>query len=368
MTSQLKIAIAAGGTGGHIYPALALGEKLRSDFNCDVDFLCGERELELGIYAAAGEKPIVFPARQIGGGITSKLTGGLSAFANVYRAMRLCSKNDYQAVIGMGGYVAGPAVLGAFLSRRATAIHESNAIPGRTNRILAPLVTLTAVHFPGTSKYMKMRRGVVVGMPIRDAVLHGDKVEALRTLNLQSNVPVLLIIGGSQGAKKLYDTVLAALPLLDAKLSTPWQILWSTGKNNRDSIVAALRDMEFGQLDVVVLPYIERMDLALAAADVALARAGSSSMAELLSNKIPAVYVPFPAAIYDHQTVNAQAAVSAGAGELLPEANLTAEILAEKLDYLCSQQVRPLIDLPTGLDSSGAAARLAAEIVGLVRI
>lgn len=363
----MRIAIAAGGTGGHIYPALALGERLKSDFGYEVDYLCGERELEQSIYRGAGEAPVVFPARQIRGGPMGKLGALGSAFRNVLRAMRLCHKREYRAVVGMGGYVAGPAVLGGFLAGRTTAIHESNAIPGRTNKILAPIVTFTAVHFAETLKCMRARRGAVVGMPIRASVLAGDRREGLEHFGLRVDVPTLLIVGGSQGAKHLYENTLKALPLLDRRLSGPWQVLWSTGKNNIGFVSEALTGVKFQNLYVTTVPYLERMDLALAVSDVALARAGSSSMAELLSKRIPAIYVPFPAAIYDHQTLNAQAAVAANAGQLLAERDLSPEVLAGKLHQLCTEQVRPLQQLPEGLDSSRAASRLAGEIVALIR-
>lgn len=362
-----KVLIAAGGTGGHIYPAIALGEALARAYpEIGVRFLCGERELERHLYAGNGIDPIVFPARQIGAGIAGKLAGAAAAAANTMRAVRLIRREGFTAVVGMGGYVSGPAVMGGLIARRPCAIHEANSIPGKTNRWLAPHADLCAVHFSVTGNYLRSRNLLRVGMPIRSNITQGARPEALGFFGLDSAKRTLLVLGGSQGAKHLYATIMQALPELDIEEHRDVQILWSTGSANYDEMREQLARLSLAELRVELLPFISRMDLALAAADAALARAGASSIAELLACGVYALYIPFPSAIYDHQTLNAREVEKAGAGLVIEEKSLTAKSAAEALAELLKRtrpgaRMQPLPDL----DSRHAAELLADRIAGL---
>ncbi|MGI8905508.1 MAG: UDP-N-acetylglucosamine--N-acetylmuramyl-(pentapeptide) pyrophosphoryl-undecaprenol N-acetylglucosamine transferase [Candidatus Sumerlaeaceae bacterium] len=366
---QPRILIAAGGTGGHIFPAIALGEAFHLHFpQVLVRFACGERELERRLYADAGIEPIVFPARQLGSGISGKLAGASAAAANTLRAIRLIRAERFNAVVGMGGYVSGPAVLGGILSGRKTIVHEANSIPGKTNRLLAPYVSLTALHFEATARQLRARRSAVVGMPIRETTGTGDRTEAMRLFGLNPAKKTLLVLGGSQGARFLYQTLMNALPALDVPANSNVQVLWSTGADNFDELDLRLRDDPPTHLVVKLVPFISRMDLAIAAADVALARAGASSMAELLSSGIYTLYVPFPSAIYDHQTLNAQQAVSAGVGEMIPEKELTPDRAAEVLQHLFEKAIPGhRVSVPETMNSRRAAQNLAEAILALIR-
>lgn len=367
MTAHSRILIAAGGTGGHIFPAIALGAALREHYpDVQCDFLCGERELERRLYASNGIVPVVFPARQLGRGITGKATGALAAALNTLRAVRLILRNRYQVVVGMGGYVCGPAMAAARLTGRRTAIHEANSIPGKTNRLLAPWVDLSAVHFPATCAQFRARKCVPVGMPIRRQVTSGSREEGLRLFNLDPDRRTLLVLGGSQGAKYLYDTLMNAIPLLDTAEQADCQILWSTGTGNYDELAGRLREHATRHISVNLFPFIDRMEHALAVADVAVARAGASTIAELLACGIYALYIPFPAAIYDHQTLNAREVVAAGAGDLLPEKELTPERAAAQIRMLFDRaRQSSRLTVPEGLDSRDAARRLAEMVLSL---
>jgi len=364
-----KVLIAAGGTGGHIYPAIALGEALRAgDTPVEVDFACGERELELKLFRDAGEQPIVFPARQLGSGLVGKLRGVAAAAGNVFAARKLIRERSYHVVVGMGGYVSGPTVLGAVLARRPTVIHEANSIPGKTNRILAPMVSLTALHFAATARHLRARRTAVVGMPLRGSVGNAAREQGIEQFGLAADKRSLIILGGSQGARFLYATLLDSLPLLDTEQHADVQILWSTGAANFDELNARLQSLQLRHITVQMLPFISRVDLALAAADVAVARAGASTMAELLACGIQALYIPFPAAIYNHQTLNAREAADAGLGKLLQEKDLTAAKAAEEIALLLAG-IRPghRLELPEEMNSRHAARRLAEQVLALIR-
>lgn len=361
-----RVLIAAGGTGGHIFPAIALGEALRSQHpGVAFDFLCGERELERKLYAGAGFEPIVFPARTLGKGLAGRALGLAQAGANFGRALSLIGSGRYGAVVGFGGYVTGPAVAAGWALRRRVVVHEANAVAGKANRWLAPFCHAAAVHFQAAAPALRRAgRVVVLGMPIRESTTHGDRAEAARHFGLSPDRPALLIIGGSQGAKHLYATLIDALPALTGKLAPGTQILWAAGAANFDELSAALPSPDESSLAVKLVPFIDRMDLALALAAAAIARAGASTVAELLACRVPAAYVPYPHAVYDHQRLNAEAVARAGCGEVLMEATLTPATLADAAARVLAQAAVGPMDVPESLDSRNAARRLADLVLG----
>ena len=363
-----KLLVAAGGTGGHIYPAIAVAEALRThypDIHCS--FLCGEREIERRLYADAGIDPIVLPARQIGGGVAGKVSAGWAAMANAARTLKLIRQGGYKAVLGMGGYVTGPAMLAGVLARVPTVIHEANTVPGKTNRWIAPWVTLCATHFQETASMLRSRRVERVGMPIREGVTHGSRDEGVQHFGLDPQLKTILIQGGSQGAKHLYAVILDALPLIDKGADESFQILWATGRANYDQLAAAVGKVDLTNVQLRLVPFIERTDLALAVADAAISRGGASTMAELISSGIYAVYVPLPTAIYDHQTLNAQAASRAGAGEVLRESESDRDSIAAAVASLLARTAPgERMAVPVELDSASAAKRLADRIADFI--
>jgi UDP-N-acetylglucosamine--N-acetylmuramyl-(pentapeptide) pyrophosphoryl-undecaprenol N-acetylglucosamine transferase len=361
----MKILIAAGGTGGHIFPAIALGEALHNYYpEVEFDYLCGERELEQKLYRDNRIEPIVFPARQIGAGILGKLQGARAAIGNTARAFELIRGQNYDVVIGMGGYVAGPAVLAGALARKYTAVHEANSIPGKTNKLLAPFVKLFASHFNSCRTYVRTKNFKVTGMPIRQGITRGSRSEAVREFQLAPDKRTLVILGGSQGAKFLYQNLMKSLPALDITEHADVQILWSTGSANFEEMRMQRSSLVLDNLTVRLVPFIKRIDLAMAVTDAAVARAGASSIAELLSNGIYSLYIPFPAAIYDHQTQNAREVAAAGAGEMLAEKDLTPEKAAEAIARLLARTRRGVrLEVPANLDSENSAQKLAELLV-----
>lgn len=317
--TEVKVLIAAGGTGGHILPAIALGRELVSRHSVEVLYLCGQRPVELELYRRSGIDPIVVPARQLGAGLRSRLRGLWHAFRVTAFAMNLIRRESVRVVVGMGGYVSGPAMLAAVLARRPTLIHEANSVPGKTNRWLAPWVDVVAVNFPAALDSLRCRRAEVVGMPIREEIWQGCREMGWREFDLEPRRRTLLVVGGSQGARNLSLKLLEALPHLDAPDMEGVQILWSSGTTNFEELDAALRQRSWRFLKIRLLPFISRMDLALAVADAAVSRAGASTIAEFLATGIYALYIPLPIAVYDHQRLNAEQLERAGLGELLPE-------------------------------------------------
>jgi UDP-N-acetylglucosamine--N-acetylmuramyl-(pentapeptide) pyrophosphoryl-undecaprenol N-acetylglucosamine transferase len=318
-----KVLLAAGGTGGHILPAIALGRALEERGLAKVSYLCGQRPVELDLYSRENIEPIVVAVRQLGASVLERLRGGWAAIAVTWRCRRLIHEERFDAVVGMGGYVSGPAVLAGIVTRRATVIHEANSVPGKTNRWLAPWVKMVAVNFSRTASQLRSRQCEIVGMPIRSRILHGFREKGIELFGLDARKRTLLVVGGSQGARNLNYALAGALPLLDRPEFSDVQLLWSTGASHYDNLVGLVSRLGLQHLRVKLVPFIAEMEHALACADAAISRAGASAIAELLATGVFALYVPLPNAIYDHQRKNALELVSAGLGMMLLEHEMT---------------------------------------------
>jgi len=363
VTDKPVIVIAAGGTGGHIFPAIATGAKLKELMPvAAIIYACGERPLEIGLYERNGIKPVIFPAKQLRSGIAGKIGGVTAAAGNLWRAYRWLRSVKADIVIGFGGYVSGPTVLAGKFAGCKTAIHEANSVPGRTNRILGSLMNLTASHFEATLRTLGGRNKVALGMPIRPLKMAASKEEARLAFGLEPITETLLIMGGSQGARFLYESLLDKLPEIDARRDKPLQVLWSTGEPHMDGLQARLDSSSFENLSIKLVPFISDMGNALKAADVAVARAGASALAELVSHGVHTIYIPFPAAIYDHQTLNAREAEKVGAGVLVKEPDVPARISDEIVKAFERVRYGGVLEIPPYLDSTKAADRLADEI------
>ncbi len=361
------IVIAAGGTGGHIFPAIATGKKLQEMVpEAQIIYACGERPLEVRLYERNGINPVVFPARQIRPGLSGKIGGVLAAGGNVFRAWRWVRSVNADLVIGFGGYVAGPTVLGAKMASRRTAIHEANSVPGRTNRILGPMMNLTAAHFESTLNHLGGKKKIAVGMPVRPLSSAANKEDARAALGLDFDLETILIMGGSQGARYLYETILEQLPQLDSDLDRPVQILWSTGEQHLEHLSQLAEKVKFQNIKLHLTPFISEMGNALLAADVAVARSGASALAELTAFRVYTLYVPFPGAIYDHQTINARDAEKFGLGKVVAEHNVKPQLIPLLQEALVKVRSGYVPEPPASLDSTEAASRLAKELLQLL--
>lgn len=309
--------LAAGGTAGHIEPALNLADALRRiDPDVGITVIGGERGLESTLVPARGYDLVRIPAvpmpRRPN---TDLLKLGPRLQRAVRDATRVLRERTADVVVGFGGYAAVPAYLAARRTRTPLVIHESNATPGVANRLGSRLTSNVLASIPGI-----MPGSRVVGLPLRRTIATLDRAaaraEARAYFGLSADAPVLLVFGGSQGALRLNTTVAAALPALTA---AGIEVLHAYGARNEAPTPAA---------GYVPLPYIDRMDLAYAAADLALTRAGAMTCAELAAVGLPAVYVPLPIG-NGEQRINAEPVVSAGGGLLVDDGAITAEWLTQ---------------------------------------
>jgi UDP-N-acetylglucosamine--N-acetylmuramyl-(pentapeptide) pyrophosphoryl-undecaprenol N-acetylglucosamine transferase len=316
--SPLSVALAGGGTGGHIEPMLALADALRRrDGDLRITCLGTARGMETRLVPARGYDLRLIPPVPLPRKPTVDL---LRVPGRVVGAVRettaLLRELEADVVVGFGGYVALPAYLAARRAHVPVVVHEQNALPGLANRIGARLAARVAVTAPGTP----LRGAELVGMPLRRTITGLDRAarraEARAEFSLDADRPTLLVFGGSQGAASLNR---AAVGAADALTAAGIQVLHARGPKNTDVVVPA---RPAGAAPYVVVDYLERMDLAYAAADLALCRSGAVTVAEVAAVGLPAAFVPLPIG-NGEQRRNAQPLVDAGGGLLVEDADLS---------------------------------------------
>lgn len=328
----MKALITGGGTGGHIYPALAIAGELKKR-GWDILYLGSQDRMEAEIVPEAGYQYRGLTLKALPRKLSLNLVKSL--FLNFYaflKALKIVAQSKADIVIGTGGFAAGPVVLAGVLLRKKTIIHEQNAYPGLTNKILSILVDKICLNFTGAAKYLKVSADKIVatGNPVRPEITKISYQKSCQILNLNPDYKTILVTGGSLGAEiinqnltKLYQYVLA-----EDKL----QIIHLTGKKNYQKVLEFLieQDIELDSEKIHVIAYLKEMGAALTAADLIISRAGATALAEITISALPAILIPFAAAAENHQLYNAAALEKLGAALVIEEADLTAELLAEQ--------------------------------------
>jgi UDP-N-acetylglucosamine--N-acetylmuramyl-(pentapeptide) pyrophosphoryl-undecaprenol N-acetylglucosamine transferase len=371
----VKVVIAGGGTGGHVFPALALAERLARDGGAQVRFIGSATGPEARHVPAAGFR---FDAIEAAPLLRKLSVTTLKAPIIALRSIRASGSlvRGADVVVGMGGYVSAPVVVAARLARIPIVLHEPNAVPGLANRISARWAAVVAVQFEAARRRLqgytpRHRRVEVVGYPVRAAIravaTAGDDLreEACAALELDPKGVTALVFGGSQGARHIDETVAAALPLLSGREDL--QLLVLTGHAHLETVAEAAGRAT--RLRVRVLPFLERMELAYAAADLAVARAGATSIAELTVCGLPSILIPYPYATEDHQEANARELERVGAARVLLDRELSAETLVRSLLELVDNEElrRRMGERASAWSKPDADARLAALVAEVAR-
>lgn len=312
----LRIILTTGGTGGHIFPALAVAEALRRRHpDAELLFIGGLYGPEKELAEKAELAFVGLPVRGFIGRGLKALSACAAMSTGIGQAMRVVRAFQPHAVMGFGGYAAFAAVFAAWLLRCPCALHEQNAIPGAANKLLGKLVRRICLSWPqpGGNAGFPPERCVLTGNPIRSGIAALGRQE-----RPAKEEGVLLIMGGSQGARAINTLVVRMLPELRA---AGVRILHQTGKNEYETVRQGYLDAGCSpeETDIMVKPFIHDMTGAYAASRLALCRAGATTMAELAATGTPAIFLPFPQAAHDHQTANARAMEQAGGGLLLPQ-------------------------------------------------
>jgi len=309
------VAIACGGTGGHLFPGLAVAEQLQKR-GCAVALLISPKDVDQeAVKSAPGMEIVTLPAVALQ---NRNYLSFVRSFWQSWRASRkLFKSRPPHAVLAMGGFTSAPPILAAKKFGAKTFLHESNTIPGRANRFLARYVDEAFVGFPDAAARLKARKMTATGTPVRPQFHPRDPGPCRAAFGLEPNRPTVLVMGGSQGASGINDMILSALTLLDGR---DWQWLHLTGTRDFATVQSAYNKCS---LDAVVKPFQEKMDLVLGAATVAVSRAGASSLAEIAAMRLPSLLVPLPTAADNHQFHNARAFEITGAARMLEQKNAT---------------------------------------------
>ena len=340
----VRIVIAGGGTGGHLYPGIAVARELkRRDPAAAITFAGTARGIESRVIPKEGFPLDLLRSAGLKGTSPVALARGVALLPlSGLDAWRILSRRSPHLVIGVGGYSSGPVLAAAIARRIPTMLLEQNAQPGFTNRVLARYVSAAAVTFAATVGYFG-RRGFVAGNPVRPEFFTGVESQPA------AGPPRVLIFGGSQGAHAINMAMVEAAPRL-AAIHGGMAITHQTGERDLERVRGGY---ERARLAARVEPYLFAMDREIKSADLVVCRAGATTLAELAAAGRPSVLVPLPTAADDHQRKNAEVFRDSGAAELIEQKTLTGALLAERVTALVADRPR--------LDAMAAAARTFAK-------
>ncbi|MGZ6235749.1 MAG: undecaprenyldiphospho-muramoylpentapeptide beta-N-acetylglucosaminyltransferase [Syntrophales bacterium] len=359
----MKVIIAGGGTGGHLFPGIAIAEEfLRRDQASSILFIGTKKGLEQRVLGSTGFNLHTLDVEGIKGrGITKILGALLKIPRSLIESYRLIRAFCPDIVIGVGGYASGPAVMAAYFMGVKTAIAEQNALPGITNKILGKFVDRIFVTFPETRKWFPEKKIIVSGNPVRAAFLAG-----IREAEKRAGKFTLLIFGGSQGARGINTAVLDSLSYL-TEIKDNLKIIHQTGSADVDSLAAHYRSHG---IDAEVLPFITDMARAFKSADLIICRAGATSIAEITASGKAAILIPFPHAANDHQTKNAETLIKAGAAVTICERDISGQILAETIEkfYRHPDLIKEMEARSASLGNVRAAADIVDACLGLINL
>jgi len=363
----VKVLFAGGGTGGHLYPGIAMAGELRKVLpNVEISFAGTTSGIEATEVPRLGYKLHLIPVRGLKRGrsfanVVANL-GVLADFAMALgRAVALVHREAPDVVVGTGGFVSAPLLLAAQLMRKKTLIQEQNAFPGVTTKLLAALASEVHLSFEDARRFLpKTRRIFVTGNPARSFEVE-ELSRARARFGLREERPTLLVFGGSRGARAINNAVLQHL----GKITASANLLWQTGALDYERIKGLAKPSPH----LWIAPYIEEMGAAYSAADLVLCRAGASSIAELTNLGKPSVLVPYPFATGDHQRHNAKALVTGGAALVVEDDSLAGESAVNTILALLnnSKKLRNMGEASRKLAYPDAAHQLAVRIIALAQ-
>jgi UDP-N-acetylglucosamine--N-acetylmuramyl-(pentapeptide) pyrophosphoryl-undecaprenol N-acetylglucosamine transferase len=332
---QLKVIISGGGTGGHIFPAIAIANAIKEkNANTEFLFVGAKGRMEMEKVPAAGYKIIGLNISGLQRKLTLKnLSFPFKVIRSLIEAKKILKQFKPNIAIGVGGYASGPMLWAAVNNKIPSIIQEQNSYPGITNKLLAKRVDKICVAYPGLEKYFPKNKIIITGNPVRKEVINieGKKKKAIEFFGLNETSQTVLVIGGSLGARTINLSILNSL---ESFKDNNIQLLWQTGKLFINTATETIK--KYPQCTFKTFDFINRMDYAYAAADIIISRAGAISVSELCLIKKPCILIPSPNVAEDHQTKNAMALVEKNAAILIKD------VFAEK--ELCSTIINTLSD------------------------
>lgn len=346
MTQQLKVIISGGGTGGHIFPAIAIANAIKNmNPAADILFIGALGRMEMEKVPKAGYRIEGLPIAGLQRSLSPKnLLLPFKVANSVSMASGIIKKFKPDAVVGVGGYASAPVLFAATLSGKPSLIQEQNSYAGITNKLLGRRVKKICVAYENMEKFFPAEKITITGNPVRKDILdlEGKRKEAFSFFNLGENRKTLLIIGGSLGARTINESISLNLGKIAGENI---QVIWQTGKYYFEKCAAAAKEWEE---KIKVHAFIDRMDLAYAAADVVISRAGALSIAELCVTKKPCILVPSPNVAEDHQTKNAMSLVNKDAALLVKDGEAMEKLVPAALHLVKDETLQEKLKLNIG--------------------
>ena len=329
----MRVIISGGGTGGHINPGIAIAKKIKEKHSdANILFLGTEKGLERNLVPKEGFKIKFITVEGLNKRLSLKtIKSVMSSLKGFVQANRIIKNFKPDIVIGTGGYVCGPVVLSAFIKGIPTIIHEQNAIPGVTNKILSKFVTNIAISFKESEKYFPKNKVFFTGNPVREQIVNLNKEHSREFWGMDKEKPVILVVGGSRGAKNVNFAIADIIPKLNEE---NLQLIFITGENQYEDVLKHLEKNKINikhMKGIKIFPYIFNMHDALGACDLIISRAGATTLSEITTVGIPAILIPSPFVANNHQEYNAIALEEHGAAVLIKESQLINNVLCEQI-------------------------------------
>ncbi|GEO57403.1 UDP-N-acetylglucosamine--N-acetylmuramyl-(pentapeptide) pyrophosphoryl-undecaprenol N-acetylglucosamine transferase [Companilactobacillus paralimentarius] len=366
--TKMRIIVSGGGTGGHIYPAMALIKRLKErDMIEDVLYVGTKKGLESKIVKNAGIDFKTIEIRGFKRKLTLENVKVVELFlSSIRKSKKIIKEFKPDIVVGTGGYVSSAIVYAAHTMHIPTVIHEQNTIAGVTNKFLAHFVDKIAIAFPdAVDQFSEKKKLVFAGNPRAQEVVNIQKNDRLKEFNLAADKPTVMIFGGSRGAKPIN---LATIAAMDKFAAADYQVLFVTGRVHYDNVVEKIDSKYLMSANISVLPYIDNMPEILPDINLIVGRSGATSIAEITALGIPAIFIPSPYVTHDHQTKNALSVSNVGAAKLIPESDLTPDSLFKEINEIMSSESiqKEMSDKSKKIGVPDAADRLIKILTDLV--
>lgn len=342
----MKVLIAAAGTGGHINPGIAIANKIKEkNPNAEIIFVGTSRGLENDLVPRAGYElkhiEVYGISREISINNAKKIFKTIKGFG---QAKKLIKQLNPDIVIGTGGYICGPICLAATKNKIPTILHESNAFPGVTVKMLSKKVNKILLGFEDAKKRLsKAKQLIVTGTPTKFTGIQLSELEIInkkKELGFNSELPLILVFGGSQGAKRINETI---INIIENKLNSTYQILWASGPKQYDIIKEELEDKKINInniKNVKILPYIYNMEEVMKVSDLLVCRSGAMTITEIAISKKPAIFIPLSTAAENHQEYNANVLVNRNAAKILHDNEINEKTLNDLINEMISDKTR----------------------------
>lgn len=367
MLQQPKIIISGGGTGGHIFPAIAIANAIKIKYpEAKILFVGALGKMEMEKVPAAGYEIIGLPIMGLQRRLTlQNLKFPFKLLASMSKAKKIIKEFKPDAVVGVGGYASGPLLKAATKKGVPALIQEQNSYPGITNKLLAQKVQKICVAYDGMDKFFPKEKILLTGNPVRQDIknLEAKRIRGIEHFGLAENKKTVLVVGGSLGARTINHSIDAGI----AKIAeNDIQLVWQTGKLYVDEAAKAV--MPYESKGIKTMPFITKMDYAYAVADVVVSRAGAMSVSELSIAAKPTIFVPLPSAAEDHQTKNAMALVNNNAAKLVKDSDAKELLVDTLIDLVKNEEEQKQIAINVSkLAYTDSASIIADEVLKLAQ-